>query len=298
MIRRLALLTPCILLLAYLASGLYVVAPGEVGVVRRFGRVQQPPRPPGLHLGWPRGLDRVTRVRTDEVRKLTVGLADAAGSDSDMGSGEYLTGDLNLIRAQAIVQYRVADPAAYVTKAEQVEPILRRIAEASLARALASQNIDMTLKDGRAAAALGAGAFLEEEAKNAGLGVAVLGVSLTDARPPSEVAADFAAAQSARSVYDRRVNEAKSYALTSRTKADADAARTLEQSHARADRTLALARSKAGRFLALLAETDKARALTIRRIYLDTHREILPRVRRKLILGSDEPVDLSILGIP
>ena len=293
MIRRLAILTPAVLLLAYLASGLFIVAPGEVGVVRRFGRVQTPPRSPGLHLGWPRGLDKVSRVRLDEVRKLTIGL-----DESDVGSGEYLTGDLNLIRAQAIVQYRVADPAAFLTRADAVEPILRRMAEASLARALSAQTIDATLKDGRTAVARNTETFLEDEARAAALGVAILSVSLTDARPPSEVAADFAAAQSARSKHDRRVNEAKSYAVTSRTKADADASRTREQAHARADRAIALARSKTGRFLALLAETDKARALTVRRIYLDALREVLPRVRRKLVLGSDEPLDLSILGAP
>jgi modulator of FtsH protease HflK len=293
MIRRLAILTLIVLSIAYLASGLYVVAPGEVGVVRRFGRILTPPRTPGLHLGWPRGLERVSRVRVDEVRRLTIGL-----DESDVGSGEYLTGDLNLIRAQAIVQYRIADPVAFVTRAEEVEPILRRMAEASLARALSGQNIDMTLKDGRAAISVSAAAFLEDEARKTGLEITVLGVNLTDARPPSEVAADFAAAQSARSEHDRRVNEAMSYAVTSKTKADAEASRRLNQSHARADRTVSIARSKAGRFLALLAELDKARALTVRRIYLDTLREILPRVRRKLVLGSDEPLDLSILGTP
>jgi membrane protease subunit HflK len=292
MIRRLLIVAPILALVAYGVSGLQIVAPGEVGVVRRLGRVQPTSWSPGLHLGWPRGLDRVTRVRVDEVRRLTVGLDDA---DAASGTGEYLTGDLNLIRAQAIVQYRVADPAAFVTRAEAVEPILTRMAEASLARALASQTIDFTLKDGRTAAATSARAFLEQEARSARLGIAVLGVSLTDARPPAEVAADFAAAQSARSEHDRRVNEARSYAVTSRTKADAEATRQLEAAHARADRAIALARSKAGRFLTLLAETEKARALTVRRIYLDALRELLPRVRRKLVLGADEVLDLSIL---
>jgi hypothetical protein len=36
--------------------------------------------------------------------------------------------------------------------------------------------------------------------------------------------------------------------------------------------------------------------LTIRRLYLDMLRELLPRVRRKLVLTPDEAVDLSILG--
>jgi membrane protease subunit HflK len=124
----------------------------------------------------------------------------------------------------------------------------------------------------------------------------VLSVSLTDARPPTEVAPDFAAAQSARSEHDRRVNEAKTFSATTVTQAKARALARIEKARARADRTIALAKSRSGRFLAMLAETDKARGLTVRRLYLEAIRDLLPRVRRKLVLAPEEPLDLSILG--
>jgi membrane protease subunit HflK len=282
--------------LGYLSTGWTVVAPGEAVVVRRLGRVLPRPWGPGVHFGGPVGIDRVTRVRTDEVRRLTVGLAGTPGARDEPGAGEFLTGDLNLLRAEATVQYRVADPVKFTLCAEGVEPLLRRLAEASLSRALARQGVDATLREGRAAAAREAEAALALGAGRYGLGVSVLGFSLTDARPPSEVAADFAAAQSARSDHDRRVNEANTYAASTVTQARALAGARLEQARARADRSLALARSRAGRFVALLAEADKSRALTVRRLYLDTLRELLPRVRRKLVLTPDEPLDLSILG--
>ena len=56
-------------------------------------------------------------------------------------------------------------------------------------------------------------------------------------------------------------------------------------------------RGRAGRFLALLAEADRSRALTVRRLYHDALRDLWPRVRRKLVLANDEPIDLSILGV-
>jgi membrane protease subunit HflK len=282
--------------LAYLATGWTVVAPGEAGVVRRFGRVLSPPWGPGLHFGGPIGVDRVARVRTDEVRRLTVGLAGTPGAADEPGAGEFLTGDLNLLRAEAAVQYRVADPVAFTLRAGDVEPLLWRLAESSLSRALARQGIDATLREGRAAAAREAENALAQGAARYGLGVSVLGVSLTDARPPSEVAADFAAAQSARSDRDRRRNEANAYATATVTQARARAGARLEQARARADRTLALARARASRFVALLAEAEKSRALTVRRLYLDALRDLLPRVGRKLVLTADEPLDLSILG--
>jgi membrane protease subunit HflK len=294
--RRTIVLLSAAGLAGYLATGLVVVAPGEVAVVRRLGRVVRPPWPPGLHVGLPVGIDRVTRVRTDEVRRLDVGRSRTPGPGDAPGAGEFLTGDLNLLRAQATVQYRVADPVAFALRAEAVGPLLGRVCEASLARALARQGVDATLRDGRAAAARETEAEIGRASRRYRLGVAVLGVSLTDVRPPSEVAADFAAAQAARSDHDRRVNEARTLASTTATRARSQARARLEQARARSDRTLTLARARADRFLALLAEAGKSRRLTARRLYLDAVRELLPKVRRKIVLTPDEPLDLSIFG--
>ncbi len=137
---------------AYLATGITTVAPGEVAVVRRLGKFRREPWPPGLHLAAPWGIDRVTLVPTEQVRRLNVGLAGIPGATDDPAAGEFLTGDLNLLRARATVQYRVTDPVAFTMAAESVEPLLIRLAEASLARVLARQGIDATLRAGRAEA--------------------------------------------------------------------------------------------------------------------------------------------------
>ena len=295
-IRRWIVLASALISAAYLATGWTNVAPGEEGVVRRLGRVITPVWGPGPHLGWPYGLDRIHRVRLDEVRRLDVGLSETSNADSEPGAGEFLTGDLNLLRAKATLQYRVADPVAYLSHTKDVEPLLKRLAEASLARALAGSGIDASLGEGRSSVAIVASRDLEATARRYGLGISVLSISLTDARPPVEVAPAFAAAQSARSEHDRRVNEAKSYAATTVTKAEAAAGAKLETAHARSERVIAIARSKAARFLSLLAEVEKSRGMTIRRLYLDALKEMLPRVRRKLVLTPEEPVDLSILG--
>jgi membrane protease subunit HflK len=281
---------------AYLATGLVVVAPGEAVVVRRLGKVLPRPWTAGLHWGGPVGIDRIVRVRTDEVRDLAVGLAGVPGPDDDPGAGEFLTGDLNLLRARGIVQYRVADPVAFALRAGDVEGLLARQAEAGLTRALARRGIDAALRTGRAEVARDAEADLARAVARAGLGLAILGVSLTDARPPAEVQPDFAAAQSAQSEHDRRLTEAGTYDATTLATARASAQARTEQAHARADRAVALARGRADRFLALLAEADRSRPLTARRLYRDALRDLLPKVRRKLVLTPEEPVDLSILG--
>ena len=295
--RRLALVLVPVLLLTVAATGLVSVAPGESAVVRRLGRLLPNPYGPGLHLGLPLGLDRVDRVETGRVRRVEVGLAEAAGPGDEPGAGEYLTGDLNLIHARAVVQYRVADPARFVLAADDREATLRRLAEACLgARSLAGRGIDGALRDGRAAIAVDARDELDRAARGYGLGLDVLGVSLTDARPPVEVQPDFAAAQSARSDLDRKRNEAKARAEGVLIAARAKARATEELARAGADRAVATAKGRADRFVALLTEAERSRRLTVRRLYLDAVRDGFARARRKVLLTPDEPIDMSLFG--
>ena len=243
------------------------------------------------------GLDRLTRVRIDEVRRLSVGLAGTPSATDTPDAGEYLTGDLNLLRAEATVQYRVADPSVFVTRAAALTPLLTRRVESSLSRALAHYPIDRVLREQRAAIAREVETDLADALNREPLGVTVLGVSLTDARPPSEVAPDFAAAQAAQSEHDRRINEAKTYETTTIPATQAAVQAKTDQARAYAERTVSFAKSRSGRFEALLAEANLSRPLTVRRLYIDALRELLPKVRRKIVMTPEEPVDLSILGV-
>ena len=265
-------------------------------MVRRLGRLVEPPWGPGLHWRLPLGIDRIDRVRSDAVRQVTIGLAGPAGSDLEPSAGEVMTGDLNLLRFQATVQYRVARPVDYVLRVDQVEPLLATSAEASVSRALAVRGVDAVLRSDRQAIAREVERDLQSSADRYQSGVAILGVSLTDARPPTEVEADFAAAQSAESERDRRVNEAKSYDETTATAARAAAGAKLEAAHAAAQRTVLIAQAEAQRFLGLLAEVERSRSLTMRRLYIESMQALLDGVKRKLVLPPGGDIDLTVLG--
>ena len=124
---------------------------------------------------------------------MNVGDAEALRRRRRSGGGEFLTGDLNLVRVQAVVQYRVASPAELVVRGDEVEGLLERLAEASLSHSLAGEGST------RCSGATGNDRRRGRPGPRASdarlrLGLEILGVSLTEARPPAEVAADFAAA--------------------------------------------------------------------------------------------------------
>lgn len=279
-----------------LASGWCLVEPGEVVVVRRFGRAIAPPWGPGLHWRLPAGIDRIDRIRTDAVRRWTIGESGTPSADQEPASEEMLTGDLNIARVEATVQYRVEGAVDFVIRGEHADSLMACRAEASLARALAHRRVDDALRSDRPRIAREVQEDLQTAADDLQLGVRILAVSLTDVRPPVEVAADFAAAQSAESRRDDRINEARTYESVQLTTAAARGEASREKARADASRTAVAARAEADQFIELLAEARRSRELTVRRLYIETVQSLLERVRSKVILAPGESLDLTILG--
>jgi modulator of FtsH protease HflK len=274
-----------------IAAGFCIVAPGEVVVVRRLGRIVEPPWGPGLHWHFPVGIDRLDRVRTDAVRQLTVGVSGTPSAGQEPTAGEVLTGDLNFLRIEAAFQYRVADPIDYALRGDQAKDVLARAAEAGLSRALAHRGVDAVRGIAREVRD-----DLQAAADGPGLGVSILGVSLTDARPPVEVAPDFAEAQAAESRREDRINVARTYEAIEHATGASRGEALREAARADAGRTLLAARAEADRFLALLAGAGRAPDLARRRLYIETVQSLLERVRHKVVLPPGESIDLTVLG--
>jgi membrane protease subunit HflK len=185
----------------------------------------------------------------------------------------------------------------YVLRSEDVEPLLSRSAEASVSRALAVRGVDGVLRSDRQAIALDIEQDLQGVSDRYQLGVMILDASLTDARPPSEVEADFAAAQSAESERDRRINEANSYNETTTALAQSKAKAILELAHGSAERRVLTARAQAQRFNVLQVEAERSRSLTMRRLYIETLQGLLAGVENKLIMPPGDAIDLTVLGL-
>ncbi len=287
-------------LLAYLATGLVVVSQDESGVVRRFGAVLAEPWGPGLHWGMPWGIDQVDRVKSGQTRTLALGarglqVAPLARSP-DPGGDDFLTGDLNLVTVEAIVQYRVSDPSRFLFATRSVEASLTAAAESALMRAMAERGIDEVLTSGRAEVADRVGKALQDEVDLQGLGVSIRAVRLGRVSPPSAVAPAFADADRARSDRRRAVVGAEEYRDRARADARGQAGEVADRAAAAFDRRVQVARGEAERYTKVLAEARKAPEATRRRLYLDALAELLPRFRRKVIVEPGKDLDLSLFA--
>ena len=297
--RRLLILIGLLLLGGYLISGLTVLQPDEVGVVRRMGAVLPELWEPGLHWGWPWGFDRVDRLKVNQTRTIAVGAPGARNAplsrSPDPTIDEYLTGDLNLIVAEALVQYRVREPVAYLFRAADLESLLKASSEWALTRALARRGIDELLTTGRAEVADWLGRRIQALADEQGLGIAVVAVRLGRVAPPTAVAPAFADAARARSDRRQAITRAEEYRDRSQSETRGQAREIADSAAGRFERLVQPARGEAERFTRVLAEARNAPGAFRRRLFLETLAELLPRFRRKVIVASGQDLDLSLL---
>jgi membrane protease subunit HflK len=243
-----------LLLAGYLATGVYQVRPGELAVVRRFGRVLEEPRLPGLNVGLPWGLDRVDRVAVDEQRQLTIGFQES--EDQRRGSvpaGQLLTGDNHLIDVRATIYYRVnrESVVSFVLHEGLAESVMTRAAEEALAATLAGERMDAVLLGQARDLELRTQEQLAQRLRYLHMGVAVESVNLTYAQPPAELAEVF-----------REVNRARTQKENARTEAERwrETEISLARNQARQHRAEAQAAGRA-RVTRAAAEADSFRAL-------------------------------------
>jgi len=294
-----AILATLVLSAAYLLSGLAIVQPDEVGVVRRFGAVLRDPWEPGLHWGLPWGIDRVDRIKPNQARTLSVGATSRQDAPllgaPDPTIDDFLTGDLNLVTAECLVQYRARDPVAYLFRARDVESSLGALARWALVRALAERGIDELLTTARAEAAAALVRSIQTLADRQDLGVSILAVRLGRLAPPVAVAPAFADAARARSDRRQAVTRALEYRDQTQSLARGEAREIADAAAGRIDRIVQPARGEAERFSKVLAEAQRSAGSYERRLFLETVGELLPRFRRTVVVAPGQDLDISLL---
>lgn len=306
------------LAVAYALTGFYSVQPNERAVVRRCGKVLPQVSEPGLHFGFPYGIDRVVKVRVQEQKQVGVGMSrlgrssKEAASQSGVGinqwsralgreiqpqQAECLTGDSNVILLSANVQYQIEDVHRYLFGTGDVPVLVENAVAGALCGEVSKMEVDDILTTRRGWLQTEVQRHAQDTLDRYEAGVRITSVLLDERTgPPQEVANAFRDVTAAREDCQRAINEAEGYAARLRQSAEADADSLLQQAEAFAQKTTLLAESGAERFRLLQAELAKGRELTVRRLILETMEEVLPRMK-KIVSDREasESVDLSIM---
>ena len=294
----------------YLGSGIYIIRPGEVGVVRRFGKVvsatvegKSAPliATPGLHYRVPYPFTRLDKVRPMETKTVTVGFErvdQILGRDTDPRRSEFLTGDQNIMQLRLTIQYTIDDPISFLFGTMDPEALLKVEAEGCLAEAVAAIAVDDLIGSARAGLGAAVRRGLEREIQIHNPGIRLSEVNFQAPAPPQAVADAFNDVQSAKAEKQKIALEAEAYHNETVTRAYGEADKLKREGEAYRERRVAEAQGEAKRFEDLYGEYRLAKRVTSLRLYLEAMEEILPQLK-KVFVDTDEqggPIDVGLFN--
>lgn len=294
-----------IIVLQGVYSSFFKIAPSEVGVVLRLGEYSRT-TPSGLHFKIPY-IDKLYKVDVENIRKEEFGFRSRfPGQQATFDRHGYdmeslmLTADKNVINVAWIVQYRVADPYAYLFKVANVRQAIRDMSESVTRRIVGNMDFDYVLSNRDL---LAASVKLELQEELDGLfptgmpGVNIGTVQFQDINPPDAVKPAFNEVNEADQDMKRLVNEAQETYNRVIPKAAGDAKKIVEQAYGYKAQRINDAQGETHRFLDILKEYKNAPDVTRQRMYLETMKEILPNVESIYVIDKDQQSPIPLMNI-
>lgn len=282
----------------WLATGIYVVGPDEVGVIRTFGEATRVAQS-GLNWHFPYPIEVVNTPKVTEVKRIEIGFRTVGKQGYRKYDREslMLTGDENIVDAEIIVQYKIKDPQNYLFNFVKPEVTVREAAEASLRTTIGQHRIDEALTDGKF--------IIQEETKELlqmildkyESGIQIVAVQLQAVSPPQEVVAAFKDVASAKEDKNRMINQAEGYRNDVIPKARGEAQAQIEEAQGYMEARIKRAEGDAAKFKAILKEYRKAEGVTETRLYLETMEEILPNIRKYIIPDEKSGNLINLLNL-
>ena len=280
-------------------SGFYQVEPSELAARKLFGKFYPPLQSAGLHWHWPSPIGETITETVEETRRLELGFRTTAqGNQLTDVSDEALmiTGDLNIVDVQMIVQYRINDLEQFLFKVDDPGDPSRGIGqgspdgmtlldatEAALRQVVGKSSIDDILTINKDKVQLDTLHLLRSILDNYSAGIEVLEVRLQNVRPPDDVRDAFDDVVRARVDKEARINEALAYQQDRLPRARGDAEKIINAAEAFKQERILKAKGESARFLSVLAEYTKSKEVTRTRLYLEKMESVLPIVRKYII---------------
>ena len=135
-----------------------------------------------------------------------------------------ITGDYNIVNVDFFVEYKIADPVAYLFSSYEPEAILRNLIQSQVRNVVGSTNVDAVLTDGKEEIQMQVRDLITEVLEDYDIGLMLIDVKIQDSEPPTqEVIEAFKAVETAKQGAETVVNEARAYQNAQLPQAEAEA---------------------------------------------------------------------------
>lgn len=268
-----------LILVMWLASGIFIVDEGQRGVVLRFGAYDRVVTSgPNMRLPWP--LESHEIVDFSRVRTIEVGYR---GNSKVLKEALMLTDDENIVMVQFAVQYRLKDAQDFIFKNRFPDEAVMGAAETAIREIVGKSKMDFVLYEGREQIAANTAKLIQDILDRYQTGVLVTAVTLQSTQPPEQVQAAFDDAVKAGQDRERQKNEGQAYANDVIPRARGTASRLQQEADGYKESVIASAEGEASRFKQILVEYSKAPEVTRKRMYLDTVQQVMTRTSKVMV---------------
>lgn len=269
-----------VILVGAVASSLFVVDQAEQAVITRFGRYYKT-LGPGLHYKLPLGIDRKfivpgnKVVQTEQFGFKTVKSGSSNQYENNIvKESTMLTGDLNIVDVEWIIQYRIVDPRAWLFTVHEKQQTIRDISRSVINTLVGDRAILDVMGSERSNIENLAVTMMNEQFEQLGMGINVFAVKLQNIVPPAGVQDAFEDVNKATQDMNRFINEGKESYNSEIPKAKGEADRQIQIADGYAAERVNRAKGDVARFNSVYEEYRKAPAITRERLYLETMEEI------------------------
>jgi membrane protease subunit HflK len=199
-----------LIIIIWAATGIYTISPGEQAALRLFGAAQSSTvTQTGLHWWWPSPVGNRDVVQAEAVRRLELGFRSGeAGAITPVATeAQMISGDLNIIDVQMVVQYNIKDLTNYLFRVddpgEDAGPsrtiaagrpdgrTLKDATEAALRLVVGQRSIAEVLAEQRVDLQSSAKDKLQEIIDSYETGINIVSVELQKVEAPEDVRAAF-----------------------------------------------------------------------------------------------------------
>ena len=293
-----------ILVIIWVASGLYRVLPDEQGIVLRFGKFVNTTQP-GLNYHIPYPIETALTPKVTKVNRIDVGFR--TGSDTGFSSAGIadvpeeslmLTGDENIVNIDFSVFWVIKDAGKFLFKIQDPQGTVKAAAETAMREVIAKSKIQPILTEGRSQIEVETQEIIQDILDEYNSGIQITQVQTQKADPPDQVIDAFRDVQAARADMERSKNEAEAYANDVIPRARGEAAKILQAAEAYKKQVVARAEGEASRFISIYTEYALAKEVTQERMYLETMEKVLASIDKVIIEKNASSGVIPYLPLP
>jgi membrane protease subunit HflK len=293
---------PAILIALLLYTSIYTVQAESQGVVLRFGKYIKRVDP-GLRFKLPFGIDTVSIVPVRRQLKQEFGFGTEGASNPTQVSSEQqeersmVTGDLNTAEVEWVIQYRVQEPEKFLFEVREPGLTLRDISESVMRTVVGDRTVDEVITIGRQEIEVAALTQLQDLVNKYELGLSIDQVQLKNVNPPRPVQPSFNEVNQAQQEREQMINVANGEYNKEVPRARGEAEQKIQASEGYALKRVNEAQGDVSRFNAVFTEYLKAPEVTKQRIYIETMRNVVPTLGRKIIIDDEASQILPLLQL-